>query len=192
MAIPAAPQIVQAVTTAVTAGTVVAHIAPATDETAEGPFTFSITDDGGGAVEAKTDDVSPEIVAAQDIAGDISVAATINNPEGASPPTTQAMTFAEPPPDNPYDDNDEYAGNPQLPPSLPADATELPWDNFIVMATKMLVPRARDGVDFVVARPAKTQPHQNIHWDAALLGARPDAEIEALARELAAAQPYGA
>ena len=60
---------------------------------------------------------------------------------------------------------------------------------FIVAATHAVVKDARNGIDFVVARPDKYSAPANVYWNDALLGPRPDAEIEAEARRLAAEWP---
>lgn len=82
---------------------------------------------------------------------------------------------------------DGYLSNSQLPPKL-ADPDEA-WRYFITAATHAIVPGARNGVDFVVARTDKYAPLNTLHWDNTLLGPRPHAAIEAEARRLAAEWP---
>lgn len=97
---------------------------------------------------------------------------------------TEAVAPPQPTPGEPTDD---YAGNPQLPPQ--GGLAENAWTMFIVAATNAVVPHARDGVDFAVARPDKYSAPANVHWDDALLGPRPDQAIEDEARRLAAEWP---
>lgn len=81
------------------------------------------------------------------------------------------------------DPTDGYAENPQFPPAPDEDTA---WTNYIVAATNVLRPAARDGVDFVVGRTSRGEPLSNLVWDDAKLGPRPDAEIEELAKKMAA------
>lgn len=168
----------------VTAGSLVADLSTDPGESDPGPFTYNLTDDASGAVVIAAS--GTQLEAATDLDGTYDVAATVTGSDATpSPETTATLTFQDTAPAI----EDPYENNPQFPPPLPDGTTEAPWEYFIVTATNMLVPNARNGVDFVVARPSKDEPQQNIHWDDAVLGPRPDAEIEQLARDLASQYP---
>lgn len=174
---PLAPIVTQIVPTdqPATAGTPVADLTQPVEETDPGPFTYATT----------SSDVSvsgTQLVAAMDLSTAISVDVTAESAAGVSSATTASLTFA--PVDSTADDEAEYAGNPQFPP-----ADDEPWTYFITRATQMLFPRAIEGTDFVVGRALVTDPIGSIYWNEDILGTRPDAEIEALAKELAAPAP---
>ena len=182
MAIPVAPTITQTTTEApVPAGNAVADLNAAEAES------YALTNDGGGLFTIS----GASITAVSEIAaGDYDVAATATNAEGTGPEATATLSFAN---TNIYDDTDDpYAGNPNLPPPFPEGTTPADaWDCFLVAATHAVVPHARNGVDFVVARASKTEPNANVYWDDTVLGPRPDAEIEVEARRLASEWPSG-
>jgi hypothetical protein len=182
MAIPEAPTITQTVPTTgdpIAAGTPVADLFSAEAET----YAIDGTSEQFEVVDAT-------LQALTELDGAFSVSVTASNAEGTSSPTTQTLTFAEN--ENPWDDTDDhYPGNPQLPPPLPSDNKQAAWQMFLVPATHAIVRGARNGVDFVVARPAKNAAPVNTYWNDAYLGPRPTAEIEAEARRLAAEWPDG-
>lgn len=111
------------------------------------------------------------------------------NADGESAEGGTTLVFGDN--ENPYDDSDDpYHDNPNLPPPLPPGTTEVPFDFFLRQATLLLFPYARVGWDFMVARAQKTAPFTNVYWNEDTLGPRPDAEIEALAKQLAADTPF--
>lgn len=180
MAIPAAPTITQTVTTPVMAGTEVATLFEASAET------YAI--DG---TSSEVEVVGDKLQALIDLNGSIPVSVTATNVEGTGPPAAQTLTFTVDA--NPWDDvNDSYAGNPQLPPPLTTEGRDAAlWEMFLVAATNAIVPGARNGVDYCVARADKYAAPANVAWNDTLLGPRPDAAIEAEARRLAAEWPVG-
>lgn len=191
MAIPVAPTVTQTVTTSpVTVGTAVADLAAAEAETYE---LVSDTPPGSLAVSGATLTAAIELVA-----GSYTANVTATNVEGTSPEGTGSLSFAdeviEPPPGTAWADiPDAGPAFPTIPPSapenlLPDDA----WKTFLVQATMLVRPHARNGVDFIVARTEKNAPPENIQWNDAVLGPRPDAEIEAQARALFDEWPKGA
>lgn len=184
---PLAPVITQTVTTSPVAGnTVVATLAQPGGETDPGPFTYALTTNVGGAFAVTGTNIS---TTATTFAGSRAIGAKATSAGGVSPEGTATLAFTDG--DSPYDDLGQgYADNPQFPPAMAADETEVPWTLFIRQATTMVVPGARDGVDFAVARFSKLTPDVNVYWNDAVLGPRPDAEIEATARALAGASPY--
>lgn len=76
--------------------------------------------------------------------------------------------------------DDPYAGNPQFPPSI-----DEPWTYYIDQATQTMFPRIRAETDYVIGRLSTSDPISNLYWNEEVLGVRPDAEIEALARQMA-------
>ena len=187
MAIPVAPTITQIATTSpVAPGTPVADLAAAEAETyATTSAEFAVT--------------GTQLTAIAEVpAGAYSVAVTATNVEGTSPEGTASLTFADEvvdPPPSGWEEMGEDP-NPNFPPVPPTHVEgEVPddtWKQFLVQATHMIRPHARDGVDYVVARASKYAPLENIAWDDAVLGPRPDAEIEALAQALYAEWPKDA
>jgi hypothetical protein len=186
---PLAPIITQTVATDFAPcppGTQVAALTPDPAETDPGPFTYAIATDLDGVFAIS----GTSLTAAVDLTGGHSVGVTVSSAGGTSPEGSATILVGgsvappEPPPD-------DYPDNPNVPPMLPPDApTDAIWDQFIVMATLMLIPRARNGVDFAVGKVGdKYEQNQSVFWDDALLGPRPDAEIEALARQLATDTP---
>jgi hypothetical protein len=165
-------------------GTKVADLATDAAEVDPGPFTYAVST--GASSFSIT---AAELFAAVDLTGANAVGVTVTGSDAtASPETTATITVGEvvaPP----VDTDDPYAGNPQIPPPLPSGTTVLPWELFMRQATLQLRPHARDGVDFVIAKPSREEPMANLHWDDVVLGPRPDAEIQALAEELAAGYP---
>jgi len=166
-------------------GTKVADLAPDAAEVDPGPFTYAVVT--GGTNFSIT---AAELFAAADLSGANDVGVTVTGSDATASPETTATITVGTVTNPPVHITDEYPDNPNIPAQLPPGTTVLPWTNFMVMATKMLRPYARDGVDFVVARPSKDEENVNVYWDDVLLGPRPDAEIQALAEELAAANPY--
>jgi hypothetical protein len=182
---PLAPVITQTVTDApVPINTIVATLAPGAGETDPGPFTYALTTDDGGAFTSTGTDVS---TTADTPEGSHTIGAMVTTSGGTSPEGTVILVFVAPAPVAP---EDEYAGNPQIPPPMPPGAQPVDyWRRYIADATMRLVPWARQGVDFAVGRAAKDEQMENVFWDDVVLGPRPDAEIEALARDIAAAEP---
>ena len=119
-------------------------------------------------------------------AGTYNVAVTATNSEGTSPEGTADLTFADAvvPPD-PID-SDDYGDNPQIPPPVPVEER---WRYFLSMATNEIRPHAREGVDFVVAKPDRDTPLDFVYWNDALLGTKPP-EIEEYARLMSDEQPW--
>jgi hypothetical protein len=184
-----APTVTQSVAADLTpcpAGTKVADLAPGAGETDPGPFTYTVST--GSAVFSIS---GVDLNAAVDLSGANDVGVTVTGSDAtASPETTATITvgtFVDPPPE---ETDDPYAGNPQIPAPLPPGTSEMPWEFFMKQATLMLRPNARDGVDFAVDKTEKGTVPANAAWNDAVLGPRPDAEIEALARELAAGSPF--
>jgi hypothetical protein len=162
-------------------------MATAPGEVDPGPFTYTlVTDDGGNFTS--TDDVISTTIGG--LTGDHAIGGVITGTTGVSDEGMASLTFGESSGTSPFLPEDDHTGNPLFPPALPPDApSDARWGGFISRATNRIVPRARDGVDFVAVRTERTQEIENIYWNEELLGTRPDAEIEALAREMAASQP---
>jgi hypothetical protein len=184
---PLAPTITQAPPTndpPLGVGEIAANVAKQPGDPDTDTATFTKTADPGSAFTL----TGSILYAAKELDGAFSVTITATTPGGTSPPTTATLTFAEN--DNPWDDTDHgYPGNPQIPPVLPPDQSASAWPVFLVPATNAIVPRARNGVDFVVARTAKDQPPESVYWNATLLGARPDTAIENEAKRLLSQWP---
>lgn len=167
-----------------TAGTVVGNLSQPAWESDPGPFTYTLV--GGSAVFALA---GADITVKNDTDGAYFLSAKATTPAGVSGENGDTWIFADD--QNMWDDTpDGYSDNPQIPPSLPADFETVPWTLFIERATLMLMPWARVGVDFVVNRPSKSEDLRNVRWNVAVLGLRPNAEIEALARKLASYSPH--
>lgn len=169
-----------------TAGAIVATLATDAAEVDPGPFTYAVVTGASQFTVAGTD-----LTAAVDLTGANPVGVTVTGSDAvASPEGTATITVGEevvaPPAE--WTSDDGYEDNPAFPP-VPADPAEQGWQYFMTMATLSLFPHARDGVDFVNARADKYSDITNVHWDDVLLGPRPDAEIETLARALAAEAP---
>jgi hypothetical protein len=192
MAIPVAPTITQTVTDSpVAIGAPVAELAAAEAETYA---LVSDTPPGSFAVSGSALTAAVELVA-----GSYTANVTATNVEGTSPEGTGSLTLADAlppePPGGAWSDlgDDPNPSFPPIPPThaedeVPADA----WKTFLVQATHMLRPHARDGVDYVVARATKYDPPENVEWNDVVLGPRPTAEIEALAQQLYANWPKNA
>jgi hypothetical protein len=184
MAIPDPPTITQKVPTTgdpVPADTLVA------DVFSVGASTYAVTfgddkfDIGG--------DQDNEIVTLSELDGAFHIEVTATNGDGTSEPGSGTLIFADN--ENPWDDTpNPYPGNPLIPPPFPNGAApDIAWRMYQARAIAMLVPRARDGVDYAVVRTDMDSPANIVDWNATLLGACPTTEIEALARDLAAADP---
>lgn len=168
----------------VTAGAVVATLATDPGETDPGPFTYGVVTGAANFAVSGTD-----LMAAVDLTGANDVGVTVTGSDAtASPETLATLTFGEVVPPSDWESDDGYEDNPCFPP-VPADPAEQGYQYFLVQATNMVVPHARPDVDFVYARADKYSDITNLWWNDAVLGPRPDAEIEALARELAANAP---
>jgi hypothetical protein len=183
-----APTITQTVATDLTpcpSGTKVADLATDPAEVDPGPFTYATADAAFSITAA-------ELFAATDLVGANPVSVTVTGSDAtASPATAATITVGEEvvePPPAEWTSDDGYEDNPAFPP-VPADPQEQGWQYFMTMATLSMFPHARDGVDFVNARADKYSDITNVHWNDVLLGPRPDAEIETLARALAAEAP---
>jgi len=166
------------------AGTDVGHCMQPEWETDPGPFTYTLV--GGTAVF----ELSGSFVKVKnDTDGAYFISATVTTPAGTSAENGETWIFADD--ENLWDDSaDPYTDNPQIPPPLPADYVTVPWTLFIERATLMLMPWARVGVDFMVSRASKTEDMKVVAWNVAVLGLRPNAEIEALAKQLASYSPH--
>lgn len=185
MAGPLAPEITQAVPPTgdpIAVGTVVANLAQPTAETDPGPFTYEITQDPQSAFTVAGATLEAAIV----MDGDYPVSVTATSALGTSPEGSYTISVGGAAwTDAGVDENPQF---PPIPPTPAADVPDDAWKTFLVMATTMVVPRARNGVDFVVARPDKFAAPENIYWDDVVLGPRP-AEIDDVAKQLAAAWP---
>lgn len=187
MSIPLTPIITQTVPTtgpAIEAGTTVAAITQPPGDEAEDVLYTKQSDPGNAYTLAGSD-----LKAAITLDGAFFVGVMAENGDGNSSEGSATLIFADD--ENVANDTDDsHAGNPQVPPPLPSDATAWPKSAFLRKATNMIIPYARDGVDFLVARPAKDQEHASVYWDDTTLGVRPDAEIDAMAQHLADEQPF--
>jgi hypothetical protein len=190
MAIPVAPTITPTLTQSpVGVGSTVADLLAAEAES------YALVSDvpvGSFTVVGATLTAAVELVA-----GSYTANVTATNIEGTSPEGTATFELADEiapePPSGEWGElgDDPNPSFPPIPPThtedeVPADA----WKAFLVQATHMIRPHARDG-DFVVARTTKYAPLENIAWDDAVLGPRPTAEIEALAQQLYDEWPKG-
>jgi hypothetical protein len=185
---PLAPVVTQTVATDLTpcpAGTVLADIAQPPEEVDPGPFTYSC----GPAPPGNLSVAGTTLVASDDLEGSNWADVVATSAGGDSPATRATITVAEAVDmGTPFPTDDPYLDNPQLPPPTPADER---WRAFLRRAIIDLVPRARFGVDFMVAREAgKNSGQVVLDWDDTLLGPYPQAEVEAHAQALADAQPW--
>lgn len=180
---PLAPVITQTApnNAPVSSGTTVATLAPGAGETDPGPFTYAESNDPGGAFTIS----GTNVVAAKNLSGSYVLGVTVTTAAGTSPPGAANLVFQDP---NPWDDVADPYG-PQIPPPL-APGVRIPWTYFMNRAIRMVVPQARDGVDYVVARSAKNQSNAVSGWNTALLGAYPTAQVQLVATQLAAQSPY--
>jgi hypothetical protein len=157
----------------VAANTTVANLAQPGGEPDAGPFTYAATSVDlytvtGTALKNKVvlDSTQP-------------VTVTATSAGGTSPATSATIVVT-------FEHYQGYTGNPQI--RAPLARSEY-WRHFLSIATRQLVPLARDGVDFQVARIDRTALMDNVAWDAARLGARPQTAIEQLAHDMAAKVP---
>ena len=176
---PLAPVITPLAQTApVSTGTVVANLAQPPEETDPGPFDYQVVTGADQVAVAGT-----TLTASVELSADVAVGVTAtSDPGGTSPEGTGTITVAAAEEER----EDDYANNPQIPPPM-AEGDE--WTCFIVPATTAIRPHARNGVDYVVSRPDRATPLASTGWNDAVLGPRPDAEIEAEARRLAGEWP---
>jgi hypothetical protein len=183
---PLAPTITQIVPTTgapTPAGTPVADLAQPGGEVDPGPFTYAILTDPGAAYVVN----GAQLDAAIDLDGAFFVEVTVDSAGGTSPAGSATLTFADNL--NAWDDQDaHYADNPQIPPLTPEDEK---WKMFLRQAVLTIVPRARFGIDFMVARETgKFSGQAIIDWDDTVLGTCPTPEIEAYAKQLSAEWPW--
>lgn len=186
---PLAPIIVSLLPTTgdpVPAATMVAQILDNLGETDPGPFTYAKTQDPGGAFAAITAGDN-HLYSAIVLDGAFFVAVTSTSAGGTSPEGSATLVFADD--TNEWNDTqDPYEGNAQLPPPIPPNDK---WKFFLRQAVRVIVPRSRFGVDYMIARETGKQSGQVVlAWDTALLGPYPSAEVEAYAQELSNAWPW--
>jgi len=166
------------------AGTQVAVLAQPPEETDPGPFTY----DAGPVPPSVFEVAGTSLTAAVDLTGSNLASVTVTTPLGTSPATDQDILVGDAPAGGSFPTDDPYLDNPQLPPPTPD--TER-WRFFLRTAVHDIMPRARFGIDFMVSRTAGKNSGQDVHgWDDVLLGAYPQAEVEARAQALADAWPW--
>jgi len=154
-------------------------------ETDPGPFTYAFGAFGSDQFNIVTDTLTAKI----ELDGAFHVEVEAWSAGGSSPPGSATLVFADD--ENPWNDADNpYEGNPVIPPPFPpGSAPDVAWPQYQVRAISLLVPRARYGVDYGVLRLTPQDRAAIVDWNTTLLGACPTTEIEALARELATADP---
>lgn len=162
----------------VTSGTQVATLAQPGDETDPGPFTYAVDDTVNFAVNAAALDAAADLDGVYPVNVTATAASGTSAPAFANIAVTTAIRLG-------YIDNPQF---PPITPTLPPAPPSTAWTAYLRMATNMVVPLARDGVDFVVARPTKFAPFETVYWDDVLLGARP-ATIDTVAQDLYAMHP---